>query len=164
MDNKLDYQLVPLYYAHCFNAQCVKSNQCLRYMAATSCTSQAPFLSIVNPYRIPADTSMCPFFQSSQKERHAWGVKHIFDNLPHKKAQIMRKQIIAHFGKNAYYRFYREENMLSPQDQVFIQKVFTQHGIKEEPNFDRYTYEYVFRPTRNFKASLTGKKVSKGRN
>ncbi len=145
MENNLDYQTVPTQYAHCFNSQCVISEKCLRHLVAKSNTSQYPTLQIINPNCIPEDTACCKYFQPIRKERLAWGFKKIFDNVPHKYATAMRQQIISHFGKTAYYRFYRHKYPLMPEDQAYICQVFKQNGIMEEPKFDKYTDEYIFK-------------------
>lgn len=61
-ENKFDYQSVPYGFAHCFHSQCIHKEECLHHLAAINCTSQYPTLSIINPNRIPADTTDCPYF------------------------------------------------------------------------------------------------------
>lgn len=146
MENIFNYQSVPRHYAHCFNRQCVRSRECLRHLVATNSTAQQDVLTVVNPNRIPSDTSTCPYFRAIEIVRLAWGVKYIFDDVPHKAAKAMRKQIIAHFGKATYYRFYRRERALTPEDQQYIHRVFKQHGIIHEPRFETYTDEIDFLP------------------
>ena len=115
MKNKFDYQSVPYGFAHCFHSQCIHKEECLHHLAAINCTSQYPTLSIINPNRIPADTTDCPYFRKAQKYRVAWGIRHLLDNVPHKCAAPMRNQLVGHFGKTTYYRFYRQEQGLFPK-------------------------------------------------
>lgn len=82
MKNKFDYQSVPYGFAHCFHSQCIHKEECLHHLAAINCTSQYPTLSIINPNRIPADTTDCPYFRKAQKYRVAWGIRHLLDNVP----------------------------------------------------------------------------------
>lgn len=114
------------------------------HLAAINCTSQYPTLSIINPNRIPADTTDCPYFRKAQKYRVAWGIRHLLDNVPHKCAAPMRNQLVGHFGKTTYYRFYRQEQGLFPKAQAYIRQVFKQYGIAEEPKFERYSEEYSY--------------------
>ena len=44
----------------------IRKNACTT-LAATNCTSQCPTLSIINPNRIPADTTDCPHFRKALK-------------------------------------------------------------------------------------------------
>lgn len=144
MDKNFDYRSVPSNYAHCFNDQCVKSEQCLRHLVAKNCTSQHTTLCIINPHCIPADTALCTYFKDTRKVHMAWGIKHIFDDIPYKKVCAMRQQLITHFGKTAFYRFYRQEQPLTPKEQAYIRRVFKNNDIEEEPQFDRYSDEYSF--------------------
>ena len=122
MENKFDYQSVPYGFAHCFHSQCIHKEECLHHLAAINCTSQYPTLSIINPNRIPADTTDCPYFRKAQKYRVAWGIRHLLDNVPHKCAAPMRNQLVGHFGKTTYYRFYRQEQGLFPKAQAYIRQ------------------------------------------
>ena len=75
---------------------------------------------------------------------YAWGIRHLLDNVPHKCAAPMRNQLVGHFGKTTYYRFYRQEQGLFPKAQAYIRQVFKQYGIAEEPKFERYSEEYSY--------------------
>lgn len=144
MENNFDYQSVPYEYAHCFNSQCTRSSQCLRHLVAANSTSQYPTLLVVNPHCIPADTNDCPHFRPIRKIRIAWGTKHLLDNVPHKYADLIRTQLVAHFGKTAYYRFFRQEQGLPPKAQSYISQVFKQNGIEASPQYEKYSEEYDF--------------------
>ena len=119
MENKFDYQSVPYGFAYCFNSQCVHKEECLHHLAATN-------------------------FRKALKCRVAWGIRHLLDNVPHKCAAPMRNQLVGHFGKTTYYRFYRHEQGLFPKAQAYIRQVFKQYGIAEEPKFERYSEEYSY--------------------
>ncbi len=144
MENNFDYQSVPYDYAHCFIPQCAQSANCLRHLVAAHSTSQNATLSIINPHCIPADTSVCPYFKSTRKLRMAWGIKHLLNNVPYKYGSSIRQQLISHFGKTAYYRIYREERVLLPEEQAYVRQLFRQYGIEEEPRFEKYSDEYYY--------------------
>lgn len=129
-------------YARCFNSQCAKADNCLHRLAALHDTTEYPTVWSINPLCIPADSNQCPYFQSSKKVRMAWGINHLLDEVPHKNLQPLKSQLIAHFGRNKYYRFYREECYLTPEDQDYIRKAFRQHNIPTEPAFNSYSEEY----------------------
>ena len=74
--------------------------------------------------------------------RVAWGVKNLFGTLPYNKASDIRNQIIAYFGRTHYYRIYREERFISPEDQQVINRIFANNGITEMPVFDSYSEVY----------------------
>lgn len=66
----------------------------------------------------------------------------MLDNVPHKDAEVLKSQMLGYFGRGMYYRFYRKEKYLSPEQQEYIRRIFRQKGITEEPAFDSYTEEY----------------------
>lgn len=111
-------------------------------MAALLTTADTSYISIVNPMCIPATGIDCPHFQNAEKIHVAWGISHLLDNVPYKDGTNIKQQLIGHFGKTLYYRFYREERFLSPADQNYIRQLFRRKGITEEPVFDSYTDEY----------------------
>lgn len=144
MEKDFDYQSVPYGFAHCYNSQCVQGSKCLRHLVAENCDTQYPTLSIINPNCIPADTKTCPHFRSTQKLHMAWGFKHLLDNVPYKDGSALRQQLVNHFGKTNYYRYYRQERPLLPKDQAYFKQALLQKGITDEPKFDRYSDEYYY--------------------
>lgn len=142
MEDQFNYQSVPFGYSHCFNNQCPRGEKCLRHLAAVHSTDQYPSMYVVNPNRIPNDTATCPFYQSIQKIHVAWGIRSLLDNVPHKDAPSLKDHMISHFGRGMYYRFYRNERFLDPEQQEFVRRLFRQKGIKEEPVFESYSYEF----------------------
>lgn len=142
MKEELNYKSVPSHFPHCFNNQCLKAENCLRNLAARNTTTEFPYINTVNPVCIPADTIHCTYFQSIQKMRVAWGITHLLDNVPHKNARELKDQLIGYFGRGKYYRFYRKECYLTPEDQTCIRRLFRQKGVQEELSFDSYSEEY----------------------
>ena len=142
MEEVFDNQTVPYNFLHCFNRQCPKSEKCLRHLTAVHSTNQSPTLYVVNPNCIPEDANECSYFLSNQQIRMAWGISHLLDNVPHKNAASLKSLMISHFGRNLYYRFYRKEASLDPEQQEYIRKSFRQKGGAGEPVFDAYTQEY----------------------
>jgi len=142
MNEEFDYRSVPFGFAHCFNHDCPRTEHCLRHIAAAHITIGCPTLSIVNPAHIPATISACPFFCSDTKIHVAWGVKNMFNKLPYEDAYRIKQTIISHYGKTMYYRFYRKERYIDPEQQAYFRRVFRNHGIKEEPAYEYYTDVY----------------------
>lgn len=142
MNDEFNYKSVPSGFAHCLQNKCSKAGKCLRNIAAQNVTTEYPYMTIVKPVCIPADGEQCPYFRPAEKIRVAWGVTRIFDNVPHKDATELKNRIIGHFGRSRYYRFYRKEYCITPEDQALIRKLFRQKGFQEEVSFDAYSEEY----------------------
>ncbi len=142
MEDSFDYQAVPFGYAHCFNTHCVKGEKCLRHLVALHSTNKYSTLSVVNPNSIPKDTNDCPFFRPIRKIKIAWGVIHLLDEVPYKDTSFIKERMLNYFGRSLYYRFYRKEHSINPEQQEFIRQLFRQKGITKEPVFEYYTDEY----------------------
>ena len=142
MNTDFDYEIVPHGYAHCFNDNCSKASSCLRHWVAQHCTANVPLITILSPACFPATSVGCAYFAPIRKMRVAWGVKNLFGNLPYNKASDVRNQIIAYFGRTHYYRIYRKERFISPEDQQVIARIFANNGIAETPIFESYSEVY----------------------
>lgn len=142
MTEEFNYEAVPYGYTHCFNTHCPKGENCLHQLVAVHSTNQYPTLSVVNPKCIPEDGTDCPFYQSIQKIRVAWGIKNLLNDVPHKDAISIKDHLIRHFGRALYYRIYRKERFLDPEQQDYIRRLFLQKGVTQEPAYEYYTEEY----------------------
>lgn len=113
-------------------------------MVAQHGTAEFFYITIVNPMRYPANESPFECFKTAVKAHVAWGLKQLLNRVPYQDAVSIRKELIWHYGKSGYYRFYRRERGLMPKDQTYIKQIFREKGIKEEPTYERYTEEYIW--------------------
>lgn len=135
---------IPTNFARCFNHQCPQASHCLRHIAAQHDTSDNLYITIINPTHYPVDGNHCEAFKSAVKVHVAWGLKQLLDKIPYEDAISIRIQLIGHYGKTGYYRFYRGERGLMPKDQAYIKQLFHNKGIMAEPTYQRYTDEYIW--------------------
>ena len=74
--NQLDYD-----YAHCAGANCQKSGQCLHHTVYTMLqTNKHDYYTVVNP-NVTTGKQPCPIYEADRKERFAWGISRIYDNV-----------------------------------------------------------------------------------
>lgn len=142
MDPKFDYQLIPYKFAHCLNKECKQAHECLRYQATLHIPAEMTSFIIVNPSHTSPNNGNCRFFKMDKLQPFARGIKHLFDNIPHKDAVIIKQQMLEHFGKTLFYRFWRKEYLVSPAQQEYIQKLFLERNITEPLAFDEYIKQY----------------------
>ncbi|MBE6284620.1 MAG: hypothetical protein E7098_09815 [Mediterranea massiliensis] len=133
---------VPFGFARCYQERCPLKETCLRYYLAQHEESEANSVLIVNPRLIPEDASKCAYYKGMKKIRVAWGLKHLFDEVPAKQLYSLRSGIIASIGRTRYYRCYRMEQGLTPADQQIIAAAFRKYGLTIKPNYDHFTEEY----------------------
>lgn len=133
---------IPFGFARCYQERCPLKETCLRYYLAQHEESEANSVLIVNPRLIPEDASKCAYYKGMKKIRVAWGLKHLFDEVPAKQLYSLRSGIIASIGRTRYYRCYRMEQGLTPADQQIIAAAFRKYGLTIKPNYDHFTEEY----------------------
>lgn len=133
---------IPFGFARCYQERCPLKENCLRYYSAQHEESEANSVLIVNPRLIPEDASKCAYYKGMKKIRVAWGLKHLFDEVPAKQLYSLRSGIIASIGRTRYYRCYRMEQGLTPADQQIIASAFRKYGLTIKPNYDHFTEVY----------------------
>ena len=76
------------------------------------------------------------------RQRFARGITCLFDDIPLRKAETIKSQLIAHLGRNTYYRCKQKKRLVRPKEQAYIKKLFLAQGITEEPQYDEYMEYY----------------------
>ena len=103
-----------------------------------------------------ADKQPCPFFDPNSKERFAWGISRIYDNVRVADLSEIRQNLIYTFGRTAYYRIKRKERVLTESEQKEIREIFTDMGYDGSTiEFD--SYEESRRAVRKKLMSFLGK-------
>lgn len=129
-------------YTICLNEQCVKREECLRYLLSRHVTKENLSLHVVNPKNYPAEGKTCASFRSARKIRVAWGLSKLYEEMPAKIARSVHAAIEAHFSHGQYYRYRNKTLGLLPADQKYIVNVCRKYGWEQPPVFDEFTEEY----------------------
>lgn len=144
MKSEFNYQSVPHNFAHCFNGQCARAGECLRYFVGERIPADCNYVTAVNPNKVALEEKSCPFFKEKRLVRMAIGMSHLYDNLTYRDAIAVKRPIYSHFGRSTYYRMRNSERLITPEEQAFIKKAFQACGITSEPVFDAYEDDYVW--------------------
>lgn len=116
------------------NASAIRSALCI--------PQTTPYYSAVNPNHIAGNETNCTFFSPFRTVLFASGMDHLLDNIPHAMAVTIRKEMYSLMGRNMYYRIRNKERLLHPDEQKQIAAIFSKHGIKFKPAFDKYIEKY----------------------
>ena len=84
----------------------------------------------------------CTYFIDEKPVLFARGMKHLLDRVPLADATVIKRQMIAYFGKTIYYRCCNKERLIKPKEQEYIQGLFRRRGVTETPQFDEYIEYY----------------------
>lgn len=145
MKPDFDYQSVPFHYVHCFNKQCERAVNCLHYQVTLHLPScECCTLTALNPaYTVPVGED-CRYFSSDQLQQFALGMTHLLDDVPLQVATVLKRQLMAYFGRATYYRCWRKERLIKPAEQECIRRLFRKNGITAEPVFDECIEQYAW--------------------
>ena len=138
-----EYDQLSYDYAHCAGTHCEKASQCLHHTAYMMLgTSTRERYMVVNE-KVITEKQSCSFFDPDRKERFAWGISRIYDNVRVADLSDIRQNLIYTFGRTAYYRIKRKERVLTEREQREIREVFTDAGYDgSKIEFDRYEEQY----------------------
>ena len=123
-------------YPVCFLKDCPLAMKCLRFISSQELTDDKPFIKIVNPSLQKDLTNGCPCYRPNEKVKVAYGISHIYDNVPYSKMKKIKLKIQGKLNKTTYYRIFRKERPLWPKDQQIFQEVFSSFDITEPVVFD----------------------------
>lgn len=135
----------PEQYMLCTNSACKKAGNCLRHLVFAGLSENDEKIYTLNPKFFPKEDEKCRHFRPDEKIRIAWGTRKIFDDVPLKKAEIIKARLLQHFGKTLYYRFYRSERPVTTESQIYIEETFRANGISAEIKYESYTEDYDWR-------------------
>ncbi len=141
MKSNFNYKEVPYDYLRCQNSDCEQAENCLRYQVGLLQDEETSIFRMLNPLYVKLQGE-CKYFAPDQMVRYAQGITHLFDKLPYDKYLKIKKMIINKLNHSEFYRIYRKEKMLTPDQQDFIKRIFEEEKIKEKPTFDEYIERY----------------------
>ena len=131
MKTDFDYNSMPVSFAHCLNGHCLLADKCLRRQ-----------VTLRMPKHVTSDGVDCTYFIDEKPVLFARGMKHLLDRVPLADATVIKRQMIAYFGKTIYYRCCNKERLIKPKEQEYIQGLFRRRGVTETPQFDEYIEYY----------------------
>lgn len=143
MENSFDFKKIGPGYLFCFNAECPKKDECVRYVVSSHIPDDVTVGTAVLP---PAcRNGECKYFKSAQIVEYAYGFEHIYDKVMRKDYTTLRKILTEHLGNNGkYYEYKHGKRGLTPEQQQYIRELFAHYGYTEGVDFDRYVMQYDF--------------------
>ena len=131
-------------HAYCRNDLCPQADACVFHRAAVACSSNETFVPTLNLLFYPDSGKPCRFYRTEKRIRAAGGIGRLYDSVPHAEVRALRKKIIGRIGRSRYYRIYRHETYLLPEEQNFISDLFSNLDADVKPIYECYTEESVW--------------------
>ena len=134
--------LVDYHWMYCFNADCPRAAECIRFISAKFKPDDVTAGNAVYP-----DANLhasCSHFMRVYQFKAAWGFSHLYDQVKHVEMQTIKYRVMDILGnRTTYYRVHRGEKHLTPEMQEQVKKVFSEYGYGE-PAYDHYAEEIGF--------------------
>lgn len=139
----VDFTKMPKGFIRCYKTDCQCRENCLRAQATEYTHPTQKAFMVINPDVATGDAD-CKSFLSISPVRIAWGMRNMFDCVPHGKATILRNQLIKRFGYYRFYRMRRGEEPIYPEEQTQIVNLIKSYSDSTLPDFERYTEEVLW--------------------
>lgn len=138
---EIDMRQVPPGYVYCFNGECQKHEECLRYIVGQQVDKGLTVAQTVLPTVLRLCS--CPHFQKAELMRMAWGFDKLFAEVKVKDGPVLREKMRAYLGgMGTYSRYKLGRRMLTPEQQEHIIGFFRKKGYTEGLEFDHYVTVY----------------------
>ena len=110
------YNQLPYDYAHCAGNHCEKASQCLRHTAYTMLETGGREQYMMVNTNVIADKQPCPFFDPNSKERFAWGISRIYDNVRASDLRGVKLNVMSCFGSEVYYKVKQQRRAITEEE------------------------------------------------
>nr|WP_315088903.1 DUF6078 family protein [uncultured Prevotella sp.] len=137
------YNQLPCDYAHCAGTHCEKASQCLHHTAYTMLETGGREQYMMMNSKVIADKQPCPFFDPNSKERFAWGISRIYDNVRASDLRGVKLNVMSCFGSEVYYKLKQQRRAITEEEQEMVRLSFAEMGYDGNAiEFDRYEEQY----------------------
>ena len=137
------YNQLPYDYAHCASTHCEKASQCLHHTAYTILETGGREQYMMVNTNVIADKQPCPFFDPNSKERFAWGISRIYDNVRASDLRGVKLNVMSCFGSEVYYKVKQQRRAITEEEQEMVRLSFAEMGYDGNAiEFDRYEEQY----------------------
>ncbi|MCG2647836.1 hypothetical protein JJE65_00185 [Alloprevotella tannerae] len=138
-----EYNRLDTDFAHCAGTHCGKASECLRHTAYKMLAGNGnETYTMVNPAVIK-EAQPCPLFDPDHKERYAWGISRIYDNVRAADLHGAKWKVMSCFGADVYYKVKQLRRAITEEEQRDVRLAFTEMGYDGSAiEFDRYEEQY----------------------
>lgn len=142
-DPKFINSIVGRNWYYCFNAECPRTAECIRFIATKFKPKDVTSGCAIYPDAIL--DGPCKHFCRVCIVKTAWGLSQFYDEVKHKDTALIKSAVMnAMSSRTSYYRVNRGEKHLSPEEQEAVKQVFAAYGYGE-PRYDHYGEEIGFK-------------------
>ena len=139
-----EYNYLSYDYEHCAGTHCEKASQCLRHTAYTMIESGGrERYMMLNP-KVVTGAQPYPYYEQKRKERFAWGISRIYDNVRASDLRGVKLNVMSCFGSEVYYKVKQQRRAITEEEQEMVCLSFAEMGYDGSAiEFDRYEEQYA---------------------
>ena len=138
-----EYNQLGSSFAHCSGANCERANECLRHTAHKMLAKNTRESYVVANPAVIKGAQPCPLFDPDHKERYAWGISRIYDNVRAADLHGAKWKVMSCFGADVYYKVKQLRRAITEEEQRDVRLAFTEMGYDGTAiEFDRYEEQY----------------------
>ena len=146
---KIDFSLIPGWWAICLKADCKMAGVCLRRIAFDNMPQGTnAWKCLMAEAMVPVEADgRCRFFVKNEMVRFANGFDGMMSKVNSRDGRYgIRMDLTHYFGsKGSYYRSKHGERQLNPKEQQKVLSVFSKYGYSgDDFKFDHYEDGYEF--------------------
>ena len=138
-----EYNRLDTDFAHSAGTYCERAGKCLRHTAYTMLhTNTHEHYTLANP-QVITGKQPCPLYEADRKERFAWGISRIYDNVRASDLRGVKLNVMSCFGSEVYYKVKQQRRAITEEEQEMVRLSFTEMGYDGSAiEFDRYEEQY----------------------
>lgn len=143
MKKIFSFKEVPEGYHLCFNSECKRHGDCIRFLAG----EHLPSVVMGGPCVYPNawKGGHCPYFKQTRIIHAAWGFRNLFKGLPTQDVQTLKARVTNYLGGPVQtFKYQHGEKLLTPEQQEQIRQFFVELGHTKDLVFDGFTFIYDF--------------------
>ena len=138
-----EYNQLDSGFAHCSGANCERASECLHNAAHKMLAKNTRESYVVANPAVITGAQPCPLYETDRKERFAWGISSIYDNVRAADLHGAKRKVMSCFGSDVYYKVKQLWRTITEEEQRDVRLAFTEMGYDGYAiEFDRYEEQY----------------------
>ncbi|MCR5641819.1 MAG: DUF6078 family protein [Prevotella sp.] len=129
-------------YLVCFNEQCGKHKQCLRWQVGQYVPQELVACKCINPNNEQVVAGSCPVFRIAKPTRMAVGMRGFYHDMPGWQERVIKNNLIDIYTRTGYYRYHNGSKPIPPDVEEKIRAVCQKQGWDKPLHFDGYVESY----------------------
>ena len=138
-----EYNRLGSNFANCSGVNCERAGECLCHKIHKMLAKNTRESYVVTNPAVITGAQPCPLYETDRKERFAWGISSIYDNVRAADLRRARHEVMACFGSEVYYKVKQQRRAITEEEQEMVRLSFTEMGYDGSAiEFDRYEEQY----------------------